>query len=371
MFYDGSSYFSSAIADITLAKTSIELEAYIFTGDLMGNRITESLIAAAERGVNVRVLVDGAGTPVWGGNMTKRLERAGISTRIFHPIPWRLWHWSRSYVRLPKLLKAIYLILKMNSRNHRKVIMIDDKIVYAGSFNVTKCHLNKTEGGDQWRDTGIRVQDVNVSELKQAFEAAWDHFPIKERIKEYFHLINQNPVFRLNNTRHRRRILYKRMLRRIDNCEKRIWITNAYFVPDSFLLNKLRDAAQRGVDVRVLLPNKSDIFVMPWATHAFYFNLLKAGVRIFEYLPTILHAKSLILDNWTIIGSSNLNHRSLLHDLELDINIREDSTKIQIEQQFLRDQQQSNEIFLNNWWHHRAWYKRFIGRLALFMKYWI
>lgn len=358
------------LADIQNAHSSIRIETYTFNGDLLGERIAQALIAAKKRGVDVKVLVDGAGTPVWGGNMTKRLERAGIATRIFHPFPWRLWQWSRSWVRLPKLLKAIYLMLKINSRNHRKVIIIDEHIVYVGSFNISKCHLSHIDGGDSWRDTGLRIITQDTKDLIKALDAAWNHVPIKERIKEFFQHINTNPQFRLNNTRHRRRILYKRLLRRIDNAKQRIWITNAYFVPDSYLLNKLRDAAQRGIDVRILLPHKSDVFVMPWASSAFYYNLLKAGVRIFEYLPNILHAKTLIIDEWPIVGSSNLNHRSLRHDLEVDINLRSEHNKTLLAQTFIRDLEQANEISLNNWWH-RPWYQRFIGRLALYMKYWI
>lgn len=358
------------LADIAQAKKSIDLETYIFSGDSLGDTITSALIDAAKRGVKVRVNVDGAGTPVWGGNMTKRLEKSGIETRIFHPFPWRLWHWSRSFVHLPKLLKAIYLLLKINSRNHRKVIIIDKKIVYVGSFNISKCHLSKEQGGDYWRDTGVRVVNSDINDLLQSFEAAWNHLPIQERLRSIFRYINKNPAFRLNNTRHRRRILHKNLLRRIANAHKRIWITNAYFVPDNFLLKKLREAAELGIDVRILLPHKSDIFVMPWASTAFYFKLLKAGVRIFEYTPSILHAKSLIIDDWMTIGSSNLNQRSLLHDLEVDANITEVEAKNIIEHQFLLDLSQSDEISLENW-HKRPWYQRFVGWLVLYMKYWI
>jgi len=320
--------------------------------------------------VKVRVLVDGAGSPVWGGNMTRRMEQAGIDTRIFHPFPWRLWHWSRSVIHLPSLLKAVYLLLKINSRNHRKTIIIDEKIVYVGSYNISKCHLTIDQGGQYWRDTGVRINNADISDLRRAYDSAWDHMKVNERMREMFRHMNQEPIFRLNNTRHRRRTQHKRLMRRMQRATQRIWITNAYFVPDNVLLRQLRDAAERGIDVRVLLPRNSDFFVMPWASTAFYFNLLKAGVRIFEYLPSILHAKTLMIDDWVTIGSSNLNHRSIRHDLEVDVNIRDtESIKI-VEQQFLTDLRHSQEMSMGNW-YHRPWYQRFIGRLALYMKYWI
>jgi cardiolipin synthase len=107
---------------------------------------------------------------------------------------------------------------------------------------------------------------------------------------------------------------------------------------------------------------------MPWASKAFYESLLKSGIRIFEYRPSMLHAKTLILDNWMLIGSSNLNHRSLLHDLEVDVNLRQKESKNNLEKQFLLDLQEANEIVLNNWQkpplHHRI-----IGRLVLYLKY--
>src|SRR5262249_42941598 len=121
---------------------------------------------------------------------------------------------------------------------------------------------------------------------------------------------------------------------------------------------------------RILLPKKSDIFLMTWATAAFYQKLLKAGVRIFEYLPSMLHAKSLILDNWFLVGSSNLNHRSLLHDLEIDIVVQSVAAQQQLEQQFYVDLNNCREVDWHSWQQRGRW-KRFFGRLALYLKYWI
>lgn len=370
IFVDGSDFFASLIQDIKSAEHSIDLETYIFKNDKLGEEIADALITAANNQVKIRVLVDGAGSPVWGGSLTRRLEKAGVDTRIFHPFPWRIWHWSRSVIRLPLLLKVIYLLLKINSRNHRKVCIIDQSIVYIGSFNISKCHLKLEDGGQGWRDTGVRLENAELSDLSLAFHAAWNHIPIRERMKVIFRHFNKNPIIRLNNTWQRRRILHKNLIRRIKRCKERIWITNAYFVPDNVLLKTLTEAAQKGVDVRILLPRKSDVFVMPWASTTFYYNLIKAGVRIFEYLPNILHAKTLIIDNWVSVGSSNLNHRSLLHDLEVDVNLQLPASKNVLLKQFTRDLKNSSEISLKNW-HTRPLYQRLIGRLALYMKYWI
>jgi cardiolipin synthase len=368
IFFVGNNYFSTLLHDIDHAHKSIELETYIFELDHLGKKIVTALTKAAKRNVAVRLLVDGAGTPQWSNSSVKSLEQAGAETRVFHPFPWRLWQWSRSHIKAPSLLKLIYLFLKINTRNHRKVCIIDKKIAYIGSFNISKQHLNKNQGGDEWRDTGIRLERIDLKDLLLAFEAAWAHFPIQERIRHFFYHIRTNPVIRLNNTWYRRRILYKNLLQRIKNCKNRIWITNAYFVPDNFLLRCLNEAARLGIDVRILLPQESDVAFMPWASQAFYARLLEAGVRIFEYEPSVLHAKTLIIDNWMTIGSSNLNHRSLRHDFEVDINVRLSESKQLLQQQFLLDLQSSKEIFLVDW-QKRPWYQNLIGRALLYLKY--
>lgn len=370
LFFHGSSYFDALIKDLKSAQQSIDFETYIFESDSLGEEILQILIDAAKRNIQVRLLVDGAGTPQWGNSLVKKLEQAGGETRIFHPFPWRFWHWSRSHVRFSFLLKAIYLFLKSNSRNHRKTCIIDNKIAYVGSFNVDLRHLTKDRLGEGWRDTGVRLEEVDLTPLKEAFSGAWLHVHLHERIKQIFQQVRKNPIIRLNNSRHRRRILYKNLRRRMKKCSKRIWITNAYFVPDNFLLKTLTEAAKNGIDVRILLPRNSDVPFMPWASATFYEYLNKSGVRIFEYLPSMLHAKTLILDDWFCVGSTNLNHRSLLHDLEVDINIRDQHSKELLEKQFIADLENSKEVGTDNI-ATRKQHMRIIGRLLLYIKYWI
>lgn len=385
VFFRGDDYFIALLEDMERATRSIDLEAFIFELDSLGNGILQKLIEAAQRGVRVRVLVDGAGAPQWGGSLVKTLEKAGGKTRIFHPFPWNLWQWSRAKVRVPSVLKAIYLLLKINSRNHRKTCVIDGKIAYVGGFNIASNHVdNMAEIAEKlgkkahdttgerrgWRDSGVRLEGANLSALAVAFNTAWDHLTINERLRQISRHVYTNPIFRLNYSWHRRRVLYKNLLQRIENCRERVWVTNAYFVPDNFLLRKLQDAALRGVDVRILLPRESDVSFMPWASEAFYERLLKDGVRIFEYLPTILHSKTLILDDWMLIGSSNLNHRSLLHDLEIDVNLRLPESMEALVRQFLEDLRHSKEVTLGTR-RKLTLYQRAVAWVSLYLKYWI
>jgi cardiolipin synthase A/B len=228
--------------------------------------------------------------------------------------------------------------------------------------------LDKRRGGEAWRDTGVRLNHADLRDILQAFESSWAHTPIQERMRHFFRHIRTNPVIRLNNTWYRRRILYKNLLRRIKKCQRRIWITNAYFVPDNFLLRRLIEVARLGVDVRILLPQESDVSFMPWASQTFYERLLRSGARVFEYTSSILHAKTLILDDWMTIGSSNLNYRSLLHDLEVDVNVRLPGSKQVLEQQFLHDLAQAKEVHLEGR-QKRPWYQHIIAWIALYLKY--
>lgn len=368
ILHQGSDYFKQLLYDINRAQYSIDFESYIFSKDSLAQKISDALIRASQRKVKVRVLIDGAGIPIWGNYLLRKMEKYNIETKIFHPFPWQVWHWSRSVVKLPLVIKWIYLLYKINSRNHRKTCVIDHYIAYVGSLNIDKCHLDEEQGGDHWHDTAVRISGVSMDHLTIAFNQAWTGRSLPERIQDSFRKVRENPMFRLNNNRHRRRILHKNLLKKIAQAKQRIWITNAYFVPDNVLLMRLREAAMRQVDVRILLPQKSDVFIMPWASVTFYHSLLKAGVRIFEYRRRILHSKTLIVDNWMLVGSSNLNHRSLLHDLEVDVNLITQQAKKALCQQFISDLDQANEVPASNW-KSRPWYQRILGRIFLYLKY--
>jgi len=373
IIYDnGSSFFDALIKDINNAKHCILFETFIFANDHLGKRVTHALQLAALRKVDVKILVDGYGSPFWATQHASRLERSGAKTSIYHALPWQIWNLSRCAIKTPWLFKWIVLFGRMNLRNHRKTCVIDDSIAYVGSINITKQHLMTSDQGRGWRDAAVRLTHCDLSPLTNAFLAAFNHRSIKEKLIEAMRNIQQDPIFRLNYSRHRRRELYKQLLNKIRSAKKRIWITNAYFIPDHRLLKALCAAASRGVDVRVLLPRKVAIFLpLPWASSVFFETLLQSGVKIFEYTSSILHAKSLILDNWVLIGSSNLNHRSLLHDLEVDVRLRNQRSKNIVKQLFLNDIMHSQQLSISSWKAHRPWYQRLLGKLILYVKYYL
>lgn len=237
----------------------------------------------------------------------------------------------------------IYLIMRMNSRNHRKSILIDNKVAYIGSMNIDQRHLSVKNGGQNWRDTAVRLQEINFSSMQAAFNNAWE-----QNSNNYNILETLNSKFRLNHNIKTRFILYKNLLKRIGKAKQKIWITNPYFIPNNLFIRRIKKSAQNGVDVRIILPHKSDVEGMKWATYNFYNRLIKDGIKIYEYEPSILHAKTIIIDDWFLVGTSNLNHRSLLHDLEIDIEIHSASAKQKILDQYEEDFAKSKLITLNN-----------------------
>ncbi|MBU3915606.1 phosphatidylserine/phosphatidylglycerophosphate/cardiolipin synthase family protein [bacterium] len=365
---DGSEYFKRLILDISEAKESVDLEVFIFEEDTVGNNITEALFDAAKKGVRIRVLLDGIGSLSFSKKKLIQYEKAGIPVRIYNPLPWYFWHWrfTAKSMRASFFSNIFHLISVINRRNHRKYCVIDREIVWIGSFNISKCHLPKHEEGEGWRDTAVRLQGFQLDELQKAFNRTWD----KKRFFRYFSSRKTDSLFRLNEPRRKRRLSYKELLRRITQSKFRIRITNAYFIPEVSLLNKLCLAALRGVDVKILLPGQSDVFFIPWASNIFYNKLLENGVRIFEYQPAILHSKTFIIDDWITVGSSNLNHRSLTHDLEIDAILQTQESKKIISEQFQDDLTLSKEILLPAITKHFSW-KRILGRLVLYLRYWL
>jgi cardiolipin synthase len=223
---------------------------------------------------------------------------------------------------------------------------------FVGSINVSKTHSAKYSGKNAWRDTAVRLEGVGTADLISAFHHTWNRsqivakvrrlkiqFSFRRRDGDLLSPVNLNYTARLRRIS---RIKFKSMLR---EANVRIWISNAYLAPPSNIVRVLKNAAQRGVDVRVLVPSRSDVWFMPLIARAYYRPLLKAGVRVYEYKNRFLHAKSIVIDDEALIGTSNLNRRSFLHDLEVDVRLDHPKSIEKLSEQFLIDLSSSEEIF--------------------------
>jgi len=369
IYCQADAYFDSVLQAINKAKTHIDMEVYIFDIDPIGTLISQALIQAAQRGVHVRLLVDGMGSSLDFIPVAKQLKAAGALVRIHRPLPWHFKLWALSLSSIKGLQKFWYLLTYINQRNHRKLLIVDHSAIWLGSINISQRHFTRDQGGENWRDTAIALHNIDTSTVQSVYNLNWS----KRKRKTKNRLTKQLPStpFLLNFTRTLRRLKRKDLLSRISSSQNVIWITNAYFVPDSRLLSALISASKKGVDVRIVLPHQSDVFFMPWVTSFFYEQLLKANVRIYEYQSGILHAKTLIIDNWGSIGSSNLNQRSLLHDLEIDYALQSNESIKQLAHDFLNDLKKSEELSQTELNTKKPWQRYLGGLILLLFSYWL
>lgn len=356
VLFDGDAYFQALFADWSHATRTIDLETYIFDDDTIGREVVRELRKATERGVQVRLLVDGIGSSGWWQTRGVELDQTGMEVRVYHPLLttqlWRRLMIDLGFIRPERKPKRSLVLRRLNRRNHRKVSIIDGQVCFVGSVNVTDCHVRRVIGAKSWRDNCVRVEGPATIELQSAFEHSWQRSqqvtaPRKLKIRFSFRrrrTSNSKPVS-LNYTRRLRKQSRFFFVQNLELAKERIWISNAYLAPPSNVVRYLKRAAKRGADVRVLVPVLSDVWFMPFIARAYYRGLIKGGVRIFEYQPRFLHAKSIVLDREAIIGSSNLNRRSFLHDLEVDVRLDNPETVKKMSDQYLNDLSQAVEVF--------------------------
>lgn len=365
IFHESPAYFQDLLAGINAAQQSIDLEVYIYERQGIGEQISHALTQASQRGVHIRILVDGIGIDSRFEELADTLQNANIQVRIFRPLPWRLQHWRFAVAKEHGLSKLWYLLSFLNRRNHRKMILIDEKRIWLGSVNVSQAHLPFDPSLPGWRDTAIRISNAELALPKEAFELAWNRSRPSHQQRIAHQL--ESSLFLLNFTRYLRLRNQRSLLYRVLTAQKRIWVTNAYFAPTNALVRALETAAGRGVDVRILLPAKSDVSFMPWVSAFFYRRLIKKNVRVYEYLPSMLHCKSLIIDDWACLGSSNLNRRSLINDLEIDYPVQQADSLKELEQRFGQDLELSSLLSLKDTARMTRFWKRWVGGLLLLL----
>jgi cardiolipin synthase len=280
---------------------------------------------------------------------------------IYHPLPWE-WVSSR-LERSEWQFRFFKRLLRVNNRQHSKLCLIDNRQAWIGSFNITDDHIENNGRGLDWKDCGVRVTGQRCELLQEFFSAVWF-----DNVKKLSPLFLFHPVTNFSVLLRRRRL--RVMLQDIYTAKKRIWIVSAYFSPVQSLVRALKKASQRGVDVRVMVPAYSDVVFFPALSSTYYVDLLRAGIKIYEYEQGILHTKLMIVDDNTIVGSSNMNHRSMLHDVELDVQIFSAQAKQQIADDFLAGVSACRRITLKNINRFYAWLL-VIGQIPRLLRYWL
>lgn len=256
------------------------------------------------------------------------------------------------------------MLARINRRNHRKLCLIDEHIAWLGSYNISADHFNQTlhNSDDNWHDTGLRIIGPIVPELKSNFEEVWNRKggSIAYRTRKF--LSNNSIRARLRRNR--------RLISILQKATERIWITNAYFNPSAAVLNTLKAAARKGVNVRVIAPSHSDVLFFPSLSRTFYVDLLGAGIQVFELNNRVLHSKTMLIDNQVLVGSTNLNYRSFFHDLELDALLNTKESVRCLQEKFCADLKDCTEITLA---HSQGypWLLKIQGWTSRIFRYWI
>ncbi len=353
---DGRETYPAMLDAISKASVSVHLETYTLADDFIGRRFAEAMAAAARRGLDVRLLCDAIGSAGLSERFLGELAAAGVRTAMFHPIaPWRKG-WA------------------LNKRDHRKMLVVDGATGFVGGLNISKEYVPEEEGGDGWRDTHLEICGPAVGAIAEMFRWAWRHAAGEE-----VHLPDPpRPVpdgvpakvigNRLFRDRHLIRAEYAKVIR---GAERFVLISNAFFVPDRRIRRSLAQAARRGVRVEVMVPDRSDVPAATYAGRALYARLLKNGIRLFLWPKKMLHAKTAVVDGiWSTVGSYNMNHRSLFHDLEATATILDRAFGAEMVEMFEEDKRRCRELTLREW-EARPWRERVIEKLCYLIRYWL
>ncbi len=370
VFLDGDEYFDHLLKDIDQAQHSITVEMYIFNDDLLGKMVMNHLINAHQRGVKVQIVVDGIGSFGFFDKLNAQFLKHGMVVKMYNPLPF----YHPFYGKLTFLKKFQVFATRMwrlNKRNHRKIITIDQTIMYTGSFNITAEHT-KYHTDVPWKDMGMRVTGDHVKFAVLNFKKIWklrDYFRFKKQLRGQQAINWRVSPLRLNNTLFMKRYFYKNFLQRIKKAEKKIYLMTPYFIPKRRMIRALGKAAKRGVDVRILISFKTDVKFFKWLQYFYYAYLLKKGVKVYQYTDSVLHAKNYIIDDFMTIGSTNLNHRSFMHDLEVDLVIQDVDNRKKVEEHFIASSESQRAITLEGLKQRPLW-DRILSRLFFTFKYW-
>jgi cardiolipin synthase len=348
---NGARIFPSMLAAIRQAQRTINLEFYIYWDGDIGRRFAEALAEKARVGVHVKVILDAVGSAEMSQSLIDFMTRNGIDLEWYHPLRW-------------------YTLSTINHRTHRKLLVIDGRIGFSGGVGIADEWLGDADDKNHWRETVVRVEGPVVTQMQFAFLDNWvksrgelltglDYFPALEPKGTHLaQVIKSSPSEGSSSVK----LLY---VVSIVSAKQRIWISNAYFVPDPDTLRALEGAVRRGVDVRVIVPGEHvDVPIARQASRFSYERLLRRGIRIFEYKPTMMHAKTMVVDGiWTTIGSSNFDDRSFRLNDEVNVNVYDEAIAAQMEAMFVADLERSDEITSRKW-GRRSFFSRMKEKIA-------
>lgn len=335
-YTDGRTKLEALLAEIARARHHIHLQYYILCDDETGSRLRDALIAKAREGVKVRILYDDVGCSGVKRSFFDSMRREGIEVYAF------------LHVKFPLFTS------KVNYRNHRKIAVIDGCVGFIGGMNIADRYIRGTKWG-VWRDTHFRVEGSGAAGLQTSFLSDWsattrqrisgaEYFPATKHFsKDIMQIVPSGPFGKW-------RALLQADSYAISNARQRIWIQTPYYLPSDVLNSALQVAALAGIDVRLMLPARSDTRAVDLASHSYLDDMMKAGVKILFYKPGFLHSKLLIIDDLlTVIGSANMDFRSFEHNFEINAFVYDADFTARMARIFAADAEHCHAVKPGEW----------------------
>ncbi len=372
LFLESPPLIRSMTADIMAARRRVWLECYIMLNDAAGQAVAAALAAQARAGLDVRLLYDAVGSQGTPAPFFGELTAAGVQVHAFHSF----WEALRR--------RALFHVL--NRRNHRKVLVVDDEVAYFGGMNVldqrtddpAPAPLGRLHRPSGWRDVHVRMSGPRQAEVADSFERSWRRAlkqPIRRRTRAYrrgrfggqeesIYFFDSGPGLRYSRAS-------RVMARLIGRARQSITISMAYFLPVGKVLRALLTVRKQGVSVQVIVPHRSDVRLVERATRHVYPRLLKRGFEVFERQQRMLHSKVIVVDGqWSLVGSCNLDARSLFYNYEFLAVIRSAAFAQKMSEicqyEALRSRRVSHEE-----WQARGWWQRWLDGWAYALRWWL
>lgn len=350
IFTEGVSLLDRMLEDISKAKDHIHAEYFIIETDETGNTFKEALIKKAQEGVDVRVIYDDLGSWKLKRSTIKDMKKAGIKLQSFFKI------------RFP------YFTSKINYRNHRKILVIDGTIGYLGGFNIADRYTKGLDWGI-WRDTHLRIEGDAVAGIQHTFLYDWLY--ITKRLhtnKRFFpETIVTTPTavqIGISGPDMDWESIMQAYCLAISNAKKYIYIQTPYFLPNESILNAIESAALSGVDVKLMIPYRSDERVSYESSMSYMGSILKAGVEVYQYTKGFIHSKTLVIDDEiAVIGSANIDLRSFEQNFEVSAFIYDEKHSKNLKELFIKDMKVCKKLSYQKW-SKRPIYRKVIQALA-------
>ncbi|MDI6908529.1 phospholipase D-like domain-containing protein [Nocardioides sp.] len=329
----GQDLYQAMLTAIAGAQRQILFETYIWKGDEVGERFKSALAAAADRGVEVYCIYDGFANLV----VSPRFKRFPRNMKV---------------LRYPAYPAGLHFFdLRRYGRDHRKILVVDDAVGFVGGYNIGSAYAT------EWRDTHVRITGPGVWDLKRAFADFWNlnrrrRLGSSERPLLLETASEWEPRIRIHRNVPRLWMFPIRSIyiEAISRASTNVWLTHAYFLPDQDFVDAIKDAARRGVDVRLLLPHKSNHIVADWLSRGYFSQLLDAGVRIFRFKDAMVHAKTATIDGtWSTVGTANIDRLSLTGNYEINVEIIDPGFAETMEEIYHTDESNSLELTHAEW----------------------